>query len=167
MGLVGGIPSDINILDNTFVDVNTRPHGAAIDAFAHNAQGQPGMPPIERLIITRNTFVRSGGSALSLIGITESRIEHNRIESPVRATLLARPQDAGKRQAIQLRTARSIQLSGNTLIDPVQATTADSNSRSPMLGLDDARQITLDGESLSPVPPANAKPRTSTPPVGK
>jgi hypothetical protein len=66
-----------------------------------------------------------------------------------------------------LRTARSIQLSGNTLIDPVQATTADSNSRSRMLGLDDARQITLDGESLSPVPPANAKPRTSTPPVGK
>lgn len=167
MGLVGGIPSDIRILDNTFVDVNTRPHGAAIDAFAHNAQGQPGMPPIERLIITGNTFVRSGGPALSLIGITESRIEHNRIESPVQATLLALPQDAGKRQAIQLRTARSIQLSGNTLIDPVQATTADSNSRSRMLGLDDARQITLDGESLSPVPPANAKPRTSTPPVGK
>ena len=80
MGLVGGIPSDITIADNTFTDVNSRPHGVAIDAHAHNAQGQDGVPPIEHLVITGNTFLRSGDPAMNLIGIKDSRIENNRIE---------------------------------------------------------------------------------------
>ena len=167
MGLVGGIPSDITIRDNTFIDVNSRPHGAAIDAYAHNAQGQAGVPPIERLVITGNTFVRSGGPALNLIGITESRIEHNRFESPVQATLTARPQDTAKRQAIQLRAARSIKLTGNTLTDPAQATTPDSTSRSPLLGLDDSRQIILDGALLPSAPAASAKPKLPAPSAAK
>jgi hypothetical protein len=79
MGLVGGIPSDITIADNTFTDVNPRPHGASIDARAHNAQGQDGIPSIERLVITGNSFTRSGGPVMNLIGIHDSRIENNRI----------------------------------------------------------------------------------------
>ena len=110
-------------------------------------------------------MVRSGGPALNLIGITESRIEHNRFESPVQATLTARPQDTPKRQAIQLRAARSIKIAGNTLTDPAQATTPDSTSRSPLLGLDDSRQITLDAAVLPAVPPAKSK--TTNPPAGK
>jgi len=82
MGLVGGIPSDITIADNTFTEVNPRPHGANIDARAHNAQGQDGVPPIERLIIIGNTFNRSGGPAMNLIGVKDARIESNRINYP-------------------------------------------------------------------------------------
>ena len=86
MGLVGGIPNDITIADNTFTDVSPRPHGSVIDAHAHNAQGQDGTPSIERLVITGNTFICPGGAAMNLIGVKNSRIENNRIESPVQAT---------------------------------------------------------------------------------
>jgi hypothetical protein len=149
MGLVGGIPSDISILDNEFIDVNPRPRGPAIDAHAHNAQGKKGVPAIERLVIRGNTFTRSGGPALNLIGITESRIEGNRIAAPVRATLLARPHEAAERQAILLRQSHDVVLAGNTLSDPAQATLPDATSGSAIVGLEESQRITLDGAPLT------------------
>jgi hypothetical protein len=159
MGLVGGIPSDITITDNTFIDVSSRPHNAAIDAHAHNAQGGFGTPPIERLIITSNTITRSGGPAMNLIGIQDSRIENNVIESPVRATLLARPNDETDRQAIFLRHSSRVTVKGNTLTDPENHTQPDATSGSRVLGLDATKDITLDGQKL-PDAPARAKPRS-------
>jgi hypothetical protein len=113
MGLVGGIPSDITIADNRFEDVNPRPHGATIEAFAHNAQGREGVPPIERLVITGNTFVRSGGSAMKLVGIKDSRIIGNRFESCIRATRLARPDDPAELQLIELRATAAVEVTKN------------------------------------------------------
>jgi hypothetical protein len=159
MGLVGGVPSDITIADNVFIDVSPRPHHPAIDARAHNAQGQDGVPPIERLVITGNTFVRSGGPALNLVGIKDSRIEGNRIEAPLRATLTARPQDSADRQAILLRASSGVQVSGNKLTDPTQAAQADTRSLSPLVGLEATRDITLDGVRLPDAPKAPAKPK--------
>jgi len=158
MGLVGGIPSDITINDNTFIDVSSRPHQPAIEAHAHNAQGGFGTPPIERLIIIGNTFIRSGGPAMNLIGIQDSRIENNVIESPVRATLLARPNDETDRQAILLRHSTRVELKSNTLTDPENQTLPDATSKSSVVGLDATKEITLDGEKL-PDPPARAKPK--------
>jgi hypothetical protein len=160
MGLVGGIPSDISILDNEFIDVNPRPRGAAIDAYAHNAQGKKGVPAIERLVIRGNTFTRTGGPALNLIGIAESRIEGNRIAAPVQATLLARPQEAADRQAILLRQSSDVGLAGNTLSDPAQATLPDATSGSALVGLVESQRITLDGTPLTSPPkePFKAKP---------
>jgi hypothetical protein len=83
MGLVGGVPSDITIADNTFVDVNTRPNGSAIKAHAHNAKGDDGVPPIERLVIVGNTFTGCRGPAISLRGVHGACIENNRFESPL------------------------------------------------------------------------------------
>ena len=159
MGLVGGIPSDITIADNVFIDVSPRPHHSAIDARAHNAQGQDGVPPIERLVITGNTFVRSGGPALNLIGLKDSRIEGNRIEAPLRATLTARPQDAADHQAILLRASAGVKVAGNKLTDPTQAAQADPRSQSPLVGLEATRDITLDGVRLPDAPKAPAKPK--------
>jgi hypothetical protein len=159
MGLVGGVPSDITIADNVFIDVSPRPHHPAIDARAHNAQGQDGVPPIERLVITGNTFVRSGGPALHLVGLKESRIEGNLIEAPLRATLTARPQDAAERQAILLRASAGVQVSGNKLTDPTQAAQAGPRSQSPLVGLEATRDITLDGVRLPDAPKAPAKPK--------
>ncbi len=156
MGLVGGIPSDITITDNTFIDVSSRPHQPAIEAHAHNAQGGFGAPPIERLIITGNTITRSGGPAMNLIGIHDSRIENNVINSPVRATLLARPNDETDRQAILLRHSTRVTVNGNTLTDPENHTQPDATSRSRVLGLDATKEITLDGEKL-PDAPSRAK----------
>ena len=156
MGLVGGVPSDITIADNVFIDVSPRPHHPAIDARAHNAQGQDGVPPIERLLITGNTFVRSGGPALHLVGLKDSRIEGNRIEAPLRATLTARPQDSADRQAILLRASTGVKVAGNKLTDPTQAAQADSRSQSPLVGLEATRDITLDGTKL-PDAPKNQK----------
>jgi hypothetical protein len=136
MGLVGGIPSDITIANNTFIDVSPRPHSPVIGARAHNAKGQDGIPPIERLVITGNTFIRSGGPAMELIGLKDSRIEGNHIESPVRATVIAKPNDEIVRQAILLRLSSSVMVKGNTLKDPEQHTQPDARSKSPMLGLD-------------------------------
>ncbi len=148
MGLVGGIPSDITIADNTFTDVSPRPHGAAIEAHAHNAQGQDGIPPIERLVITGNTITRNGGPAMNLIGIKDSRIENNRINSPIRATVLARPNEPTERQAIIVRRSAAVKLSANVLNDPMHAAQVDEASGSALLGLDESKDITLDGQRL-------------------
>lgn len=160
MGLVGGIPSDITIADNTFTDVNPRPHGAAIEARAHNAQGQDGVPPIERLVVTGNTFIRPGGAALELNGVQNSRIENNRIELPVRATALARPTDESDRQAILLRHSSGVAVQGNTLNDHERHTQPDTSSQSPMLGLDGTQDITLDGQRLPNAPKRNSESKT-------
>jgi hypothetical protein len=158
MGLVGGIPSDITSTDNTFIDVSSRPHNAAIDAHAHNAQGGFGTPPIERLIITGNTITRSGGPAMNLIGIQDSRIENNVIDSPVRATLLARPNDETDRQAILLRHSTRVTVKGNTLTDSDNHTQPDATSKSRVLGLEATKEIRLDGDKL-PDAPARVKPK--------
>ena len=148
MGLVGGIPSDITIADNTFFDVSSRPHNSAIEAHAHNAQGHAGIPPIERLIITGNTITRSGGPAMNLIGIHDSRIENNIIDSPVRATVIVRPTDEADRQAIMLRHCTRVELNGNTLSDPENHTLPDATSGSRVTGIQDTNAITLDGKRL-------------------
>lgn len=159
MGLVGGIPSDITIANNTFIDVNPRPHGSVIGARAHNAKGLDGIPPIERLVITGNTFVRSGGPAMELIGLKDSRIEGNIIESPVRATVIAKPTDEIVRQAILLRLSSSVMVKGNTLKDPEQHTQSDASSKSPVLGLDRTKDVTLDGVRIQDTDKLNTKPQ--------
>ena len=157
MGLVGGIPNDITIVDNTFIDVNPRPHGAAIDAHAHNSQGQDGTPSIERLVITGNAFTRSGGPAMNLIGIKDSRIEYNRIISPIRATSIVRPSDASDRQAIMLSHSTGVEVKGNTLSDPEEHTQPDAVSKTELLGLDGTKDITLEGKQLQDAPNRNAR----------
>jgi hypothetical protein len=157
MGLVGGIPNDITIADNTFTDVSPLPHGATIDARAHNAQGKDGTPPIERLVITGNTFTRSGGPAMRLTGIKESRIENNRIDSPIRATVIARPKDQSDRQAILLRHGTGVELKANTLSDPENHTKPDATSGSRLVGLEATQAITLDGKRLNDAPTRNYK----------
>jgi hypothetical protein len=159
MGLVGGIPSDITLTDNTFIDVSSRPHQPAIEAHAHNAQGGFGTPPIERLIITGNTFTRSGGPAMSLIGIQDSRIERNHIDSPVRASVIAKPQEQTDRQAIVLKHSQGVTVKANTLHDPENHTQPDAVSGSRLLGLEATKEITLDGQKL-PDAAALTKPRS-------
>jgi hypothetical protein len=157
MGLVGGIPSDITIADNTFLEVSPRPHHPAIDARGHNAQGRDGDPPIERLRITGNTFTRSGGPAMRLIGIEDSLIERNHIDSPVRASIIARPQDETDRQAIVLKNSQGVTLKANTLHDPENHTLPDAVSGSRMVRLEVTREITLDGQKLPDAPAENPR----------
>lgn len=113
MGLVGGIPSDITITGNTFTDIAPRPHAAVIEADAHNTRGQKGVPPIERLTITSNTFIRTGGPAMHLAGIKDSRIENNRIEQPFRADHFVQPTNGAARAVIMLTACTNVVLSGN------------------------------------------------------
>lgn len=115
MGLVGGVPSGITITGSTFIDVNPRPHGAAVHARGHNALGQDGVPPIERLVIADNTFIRSGGPALDLVGIRQGRVERNRFESVGHAAGVVRPAAEPKSDAIVLRHCSGVVLEGNTL----------------------------------------------------
>jgi hypothetical protein len=135
------------------MDVSSRPHQPAIKAQAHNAQGGFGIPPIKRLVITGNTFIRSGGPAMNLIGIRDYRIEDNQIDSPVRATMIAKPDNEADRQAILLRHNTGVVLKGNTLLDPEGHTRPDPASGTPMLGLDTTQEITLEGQMLPDVPP--------------
>jgi hypothetical protein len=152
MGLVGGIPSDITIADNIFIDVNPRPHGTSIEARAHNAQGQDGVPPIERLVIKGNTFIRSGGPAMSLIGLQESRIENNKIEVPIRGTAIFKATETFDRQAIMLSDSTDVEVKGNTLIDSEKHSLPDVFSKSNLLGLDSTKSINLDGKQIQDAP---------------
>ena len=146
MGLVGGIPSDITIADNIFLDVSPRPHHPAIEVRAHNAQGEDGVPPVQRLRITGNVFTRSGGPAISLTGIKDSLIEDNRLDSPVRATVIAKPHDETSRQAILLKHSSGVSFKANVLHDPESRTSPDAVSGSRLLGLEGTREVVLDGE---------------------
>ena len=85
---------------------------------------------------------------MKLIGIKDSRIENNRIDSPVRATVIARPEDEADRQAIVLRNSTGVELKGNTLTDPENHTQPDARSQSTLLGAEGTKDITLDGKRL-------------------
>lgn len=159
MGLVGGIPSDITIDGNSFIDVSPRPNASVIEARAHNAQGREGVPPIERLIITHNSITRSGGPALSLAGVQGALVENNNFEAPVRATMIARPRDAAGRQAILLRNSSSVKINNNRLLDLDGQTLPDPLSQSSMLGLDGTEDIVLDGVLLRDVRRQKAGPK--------
>jgi hypothetical protein len=147
MGLVGGIPSDITIADNFFIDVCPRPKGSSIEARAHNAEGKEGVPPIERLFITGNTFVRSGGPALHLAGIRDATIANNRFEAPVRASVIAAPDSQMDCQAVMLRHSSGVLLRANDLSDAA-FTRPDPISRSPMLGIQGVERIAFEGRIL-------------------
>ena len=95
---------------------------------------------------------------MNLIGIHDSRIENNVINSPVRATLLARPNDEAVRQAILLRHSTRVTVKSNTLTDPENHTQPDATSKSRVLGLDATKNITLDGNKL-PDAPDRMKPK--------
>jgi hypothetical protein len=149
IGTVGGIPHDITIANNTFIDVNPRPHRPIIEVRSHNALGHQGAIPIDRLIISNNSITRSGGPAMSLVGLKNSRIENNTIDSPVAATLIARPNEKSDRQAIMLRHSQGVTFQNNTLKDPGNHTQPDANSGSRLLGLLQTRSIMLDGKKIA------------------
>lgn len=96
---------------------------------------------------------------MGLIGIQDSRIENNVINSPVCATLLARPNDETDRQAILLRHSTRVTVKGNLLIDPENHTQPDAMSKSRLLGLDATKEITLAGQRLQDIP-TSAKSRS-------
>lgn len=156
MGTVGGIPRDINILNNVFTDVNPRPHCPTIEVRSHNAQGQHGAVPIERLNIIGNTFIRSGGHAMRLVGLKDSRIENNRIEWPIRSTVIAKPGDEIIRQAIILRYSNFVEFKGNTLTESEKYTLPSALSNSSLLGVEATKDITLDGTKLQDAPMQNS-----------
>jgi hypothetical protein len=151
MGLVGGIPSDITIADNTFIDVNPRPNGATIDARAHNALGQDGVPPIDRLVITGNTFIRCGGAAIELAGIRHATLADNRFESPLVAAALVRQQDLARHQPIVLRRCTAVDVRSCTMKDTANQAHRDPQTGSTLIGLDQSQNITLDGAPLHDV----------------
>ena len=74
----GGVAHDITITGNTFVDVNPQPSGAAISMHAYTFNG--GTPPFSNIIITGNSFLRSGAPAIKLIGFNNGLIASNRFE---------------------------------------------------------------------------------------
>jgi hypothetical protein len=55
---------------------------------------------------------------MRLIGIQNSLIERNHVHSPVRASVIAKPQDETERHAIMLTHSRSVPVKTNTRHDP-------------------------------------------------
>ena len=74
----GGVAHDITITDNTFVDVNPQPGGAAISMHTHTDNG--GAPPFSNIVITGNTFIRPGSAAIRLDSFHGGMIADNRLE---------------------------------------------------------------------------------------
>jgi len=153
IGVVGGLPRDIIIADNVFTDANPRPNRSSIEARAHNGRGQDGVPPIEGLRISGNSFTRSGGPAMNLVGLKDARIEGNRIDAPVGATVIARPDKPAARQAIVIRLSTGVEVKDNALSDQGKHTLPHAGTGSNLLGLESARDITLDGRRLPDTAP--------------
>lgn len=89
---------------------------------------------------------------MRLIGIEDSLIERNHIDSAVRASVIARPQDETDRQAIVLKHSQGVTLKANTLHDPENHTQPDAVSGSRMVGLEVTKEISLDGGKLPDAP---------------
>ena len=68
----------ITITDNTFVDVNPQPGGAAVSMHTHTYSG--GAPPFRNIVITGNTFIRPGSAAIRLDSFHGGIIAGNRFE---------------------------------------------------------------------------------------
>lgn len=160
MGLVGGIPSDITIENNTFTDVSPRPNGSAIEARAHNARGQDGVPPIERLRVSGNHFLRSGGPAINLSGVRASLIEGNQVSAAVHATVVARPSESTVRQAVVLRHCGNIKIQKNTFHDPGHDLQPDTMSGTGWLMLRTTEGIQVDGKPLDDAPEHRSEQRS-------
>lgn len=78
----GGVAHDIRITDNTFLEVNPQPGGAAISMHTHTYNG--GAPPFRNIFITGNTFIRPGSAAIRLDSFHGSVIADNRFEQTTR-----------------------------------------------------------------------------------
>ncbi len=74
----GGVARDITIKDNTFIDVNPQPGGAAI--WMHTRTYNGGAPPFSNIVITGNTFIRPGSVAIRLDSFNGGIIASNRFE---------------------------------------------------------------------------------------
>ena len=152
MGLVGGIPSDITIEDNRFVDVSPRPDGSAIEGHAHNAQGKLGVPAIERLIVKNNLFVRAGGAAIRLAGIKDASITGNRFESCLISTPLARPDSPIRPHIIELKACTSVDVYSTVSMDAASGFPTDHDNRCDRIGTEDCLNIKLNGQRIEDAP---------------
>lgn len=146
----GGVPRDITIQDNVFTDVNPVPHGATITVYSHTF-GR-GFATLSNIVITRNTFVRSGEAAVALTRVETGLIASNRFERPVESTAQARPKDARRQQAVWLSRCAHVRVEGNTLFDPANQTALHEITGSRILGLDPhCTNILLDARSVGPI----------------
>ena len=74
----GGVAHGIAITGNLFADVNPQPHGAAVSMHTHTYDG--GSPTFSNIVITCNTFIRPGASAIRLDSFSGGVIASNRFE---------------------------------------------------------------------------------------
>jgi hypothetical protein len=95
---------------------------------------------------------------MRLVGIQNALLESNHFDSPVRASVIAKPKDETDRQAIVLKNSRGVSVKDNTLHDPENHTQADTVSGSRLLGNEATKELTLDEENL-PDAPARKSPR--------
>ena len=148
----GGVPQDIVIEGNRFIDVNCRPNGAAISSHTTAFQ-RPHIPRLTNIVIRYNVFVRPGGAAISLRGADGVVIAGNVFEEPLGYTVRARPADRWPQQAVQLMQCSEVRLERNVLHDPSVLTAPHATTRSHILGVDEqCRGVMLDGRALTAFP---------------
>ena len=146
MGTVGGIPSGIVIANNLFTDVAPRPLAAVISARAHNGRGREGVPPIEGLVISGNTFFHHAQPALELVGLLGGRIENNQFVSPPSASVEEHPTGG---VILRLRACGGLSIQGNFVRDGAgQGLLADRQA----LDLDGTQGLVLDGQPVADAP---------------
>ena len=142
----GGVPRDITLAGNVFDGVNPMPHGAAVTVYSHTF-GR-GAPSLSNIVISGNTFIRPGESAIALSGVNGGVIASNRFERPLEYTALARPGEPRRQQAVWLARCADLRVDRNVLTDPGRHATRDATTGSPLLGCDSqSRNIRLDAPS--------------------
>jgi len=156
----GGIPRDITIANNVFIDVSPAPNGAAIEVYSRTFDRLT--QRLRNIAITGNTFLRPGEAAIALTNVSGGVIANNRFERPVEYTALARPKETHRQQAISLTGCSDIQVQGNVLSDPGGYTTPDATTGSAILGCDNQ----CAGIRLDDRPDARLKTKDTPKPAG-
>lgn len=129
----GGVPRNITLENNTFTEVNPTPEGATVSIYAH-AFEQGTAAQFHHLIIKGNHFIRPGGPAIALRGVSDGEITGNQIERPCEAAALFHPANTNGRQAITLHRCTAMRIAGNTLDDPGHHTVPDPQTGNSLLG---------------------------------
>jgi hypothetical protein len=121
----GSVPHDITIADNVFTDVNPAPQGATITVYSHTF-GRAA-PVFSNIVITGNTFVRSGDLAIALSHASGGIIASNRFESPLADPDGARSKGPGRPRAIRLRDCPGFRVEANVPDDPADQAAPPQN----------------------------------------
>ena len=149
----GGIPHDIIVANNTFIDVSTGPFlDKTLSSPIHIGMSrEPKLPIYTNIDILNNVIIRPGDTGINVWTASAVMIGNNTLIDPHYYTYKADNQTDGHPQGIFVAGSQDIVVDSNTVVDSQHVCTPDKKTGSIVLGLGEKNfNITFNGNPVSP-----------------